>query len=54
LSGATLYGADLFKADLRDADLRDAELSRADVTGEQLASAASLKGAIMPNGTQHE
>ena len=59
LSGAFLYGADLFKADLRgadlrDADLRDAELSRADVTDEQLASATSLKGAIMPNGTQHD
>ena len=59
LSSAYLYGADLFLADLRgadlrDADLRDAKLSRANVTDEQLASATSLKGAIMPNGTQHD
>ncbi len=59
LSGAFLFGADLFNADLNGADLsgadlRDAKLSRANVTDEQLASATSLKGAIMPNGTQHD
>jgi uncharacterized protein YjbI with pentapeptide repeats len=54
LTGADLFNADLSGADLRDAELRDAELSRAKVTDEQLASATSLKGAIMPDGTEHE
>ncbi len=50
----TGFGADLSGADLSGADLRDANLSRAEVTDEQLASATSLKGAIMPNGTEHD
>ena len=59
LSGASMIGADLFNADLSGADLSgadlsDANLSRAEVTEEQLASATSLKGAIMPDGTQHD
>ena len=52
--GANLFNANLSGADLSGADLRDADLSRAEVTDEQLASATSLKGAIMPDGTQHD
>ncbi len=39
-----LVGANLSRADLREAR----------VTSKQLAQAASLKGAIMPDGTRHE
>ena len=41
--------ADLTRANLTAADLRDAK-----VTDEQLAQAASLKAAILPDGTRHE
>jgi uncharacterized protein YjbI with pentapeptide repeats len=51
---AHLGVADLSDADLRDADLRGANLEGAEVTDEQLAQAASLKGAIMPDGTKHD
>ena len=58
----------LFESDLigREAivDLREVNLSRANLSGarltspfvaaEQLAQAASLKGAILPGGTVHE
>ena len=64
LSGANLYHADLPCADLSGADLSGANLSEADLTGadlngaqvtdEQLAQAASLKGAILPDGSVHE
>ena len=64
LDGADLSGADLSGADLRDANLSGANLSEADLSGanlseaqvssEQLAQAASLEGAIMPDGTVHE
>jgi uncharacterized protein YjbI with pentapeptide repeats len=58
LAGANLYDADLRGADLRGADLSGTNLSRARlvgarVTGEQLAQAASLRGAILPDGTVH-
>jgi len=58
LSAANLSGADLMGADLAEADLRWANLDRADlrgaiVTDEQLAQAGSLKGAILPDGTEH-
>jgi hypothetical protein len=58
LAGANLYDADLRGADLRGADLSGANLSRAKlvgarVTGEQLGQAASLRGAILPDGTVH-
>ena len=58
LSGADLSGADLGSADLRAADLREAKLSHANlehakVTQEQLAEAATLEGAIMPDGDTH-
>ena len=59
LSGADLSGADLGSADLRAADLREANLSYANlehakVSPEQLAEAATLDGAIMPDGETHE
>lgn len=54
LTGADLFNADLSGADLSGADLYNANLSRAEVTDEQLASATSLTGAIMPNGTEHD
>lgn len=53
LQNAYLAGADLTGADLHDADLSDADLTKAYVTGEQLATCASLKGATMPDGTKH-
>jgi uncharacterized protein YjbI with pentapeptide repeats len=54
LSGVNLSGAKLYGADLTGADLREADLERATVTDGQLAQAASLKGATMPDGTVHE
>ena len=68
LSNANLLGASLYKAnlhlanlsealllgtDLTGADLFGADLREANVTTEQLDKAASLKGAIMPDGTKH-
>lgn len=40
-------------ADLSGADLSGADLSGAKITDKQLAKAASLKGAILPDGTIH-
>ncbi len=54
LSEINLAGADLSQANLYDADLSDANLSGAiGTTPEQLATAKSLKGATMPDGTKH-
>jgi uncharacterized protein YjbI with pentapeptide repeats len=55
--GANLVGADLWfvqleGADLEGADLRDARLKDAMVAAEQLARAASLAGATLPDGTR--
>lgn len=47
------FGADLGGANLSEAILRQANLTGADVTEEQLAQAASLEGAIMPDGTTY-
>jgi uncharacterized protein YjbI with pentapeptide repeats len=62
LRGADLSGRDLRKADLRGADLLYANLAGANLSGanlqgalvtdEQLAKAASLDGATMPDGTR--
>jgi uncharacterized protein YjbI with pentapeptide repeats len=54
LSHSKLTGANLTAADLTDANLTDADLTDAIVTSEQLATAKSLKGATMPDGTKHE
>ena len=59
LSGADLMGAELRFTDLKDANLESANLSKANLNGakvteEQLAQAASLEGATMPDGTVHE
>ena len=59
LSGADLRGADLEGADLSGANLTQANLSFANllnavVTAEQLTTAKSLTGAIMPDGSKHE
>ena len=51
LEGANLSGAYLRDADLGGANLSGAELSDANVTNNQLAQAASLVGATLPNGT---
>jgi uncharacterized protein YjbI with pentapeptide repeats len=51
LSEADLQGADLIGADLREANLQGAKLLQAQVTKDQLAQAASLEGATMPDGT---
>ncbi len=58
LSGAILNHATLSFATLSDANLSDADLSRANligvtITSEQLAKIISLKGATMPDGSQH-
>jgi uncharacterized protein YjbI with pentapeptide repeats len=53
LVGANLVGANLRGVNLVGADLRGADLSGATVTTEQLGTATSLEGAIMPNGTKH-
>jgi len=54
LSQAHLTIANLSQANLYDADLSDANLSGAiGTTPEQLATAKSLKGATMPDGTKH-
>jgi uncharacterized protein YjbI with pentapeptide repeats len=55
LSEASLRGANLRGADLSGAHLNRANLSGAvGLTDEQIAAAASLKGATMPNGPQYE
>jgi Pentapeptide repeats (8 copies) len=55
LEGANLEGADLSKADLRGADLGRTDLTNAKgITVQELEQqAASLKGAIMPDGSKH-
>jgi uncharacterized protein YjbI with pentapeptide repeats len=59
LSGANLResdlrGADLTEADFTGADLTEADLTDAKVLPEQLSQADSLKGATMPDGSEHE
>jgi len=49
-----LSKGDLSKVNLSRADLTDADLTGAIVTNEQLATAKSLKGATMPDGTIHD
>ena len=53
LDGATLCHADLSDAHLDGTDLHAADLTGAKVTSEQLATAKSLEGATMPDGTKH-
>ena len=58
LSRANLIRANLSQADLSGANLSEANLSgaslyEANLTDEQLKKAASLKGAIMPDGSVH-
>ena len=59
LSGASLKGAKLASADLRGArltgaNLQTANLRSAKISAEQLSSAASLVGAILPDGSTHD
>ena len=59
LSLANLRNADLSGANLRKTYLSDADLSEANLIGaknttdEQLNTARSLQGAVMPNGSKH-
>jgi uncharacterized protein YjbI with pentapeptide repeats len=53
LSGTNLSGANLYGASLWRVDLSGANLSNAKITQAQLNEAASLKGAIMPDGKKH-
>lgn len=53
LSGTHLRGADLNGANLAGANLARANLTKAKVSEKQLAKAKSLRGTIMPDGTQH-
>lgn len=54
LGNAWLAGANLREADLTGADLSFAQLNGAQVTPDQLSKAASLQGAVLPDGTRHE
>ena len=61
MSGAELVAVDLREADLENANLEGADLSGADMEGatgvpvEELEEqAASLEGATMPDGTEHD
>jgi len=54
LNCAYLCDAILHNANLSGADLSGADLSYAKVSEKQLASAKSLKGAIMPDGSKHD
>lgn len=53
LSRASLNETDLTGAILNGANLCEADLTGAIVTSEQLASACSLEGAIMPDGSKY-
>ncbi len=53
LQGADLRSADLTGAKLKNASLQGANLRGAQVTEQQLAEARSLRGTIMPDGSQH-
>ncbi len=53
LTGTTLARANMHSALLREANLEKVNLSGAIVTAEQLATAKSLKGATMPDGSIH-
>jgi uncharacterized protein YjbI with pentapeptide repeats len=50
---ADLQGANLHQATLKEADLQEANLTYAEVSKEQLATALSLEGATMPDGSIH-
>lgn len=58
LHGANLHDADLSVANLTDANLTDANLSGTDLRGamttpQQLTTAFSLSGTILPDGSKH-
>ena len=53
LQGADLRSADLTGAKLKNVSLQGANLRGAQVTEQQLAEARSLRGTIMPDGSQH-
>jgi uncharacterized protein YjbI with pentapeptide repeats len=54
LEGAELQRANLTGANLEGANLQDANCEGAIVSNNQLETAQSLKGAIMPDGTKHD
>jgi uncharacterized protein YjbI with pentapeptide repeats len=54
LNEARLWSADLSGANLSEADLSGADLGGAKVAKKHLATAGSLKGATLPDGTRHE
>ncbi|HNQ95120.1 MAG TPA: pentapeptide repeat-containing protein [Anaerolineales bacterium] len=54
LEGTNLHKADLRRADLSNAILMNAYLEDALVTTEQLKTAKTLKGTIMPDATTHK
>jgi hypothetical protein len=59
LRGVELDDANLLGADLTDADLSGdkphwTDLTRAKITGQQLASARSLEGVTLPDGTRRD
>lgn len=54
LYGANLQGANLENANIQGADLWGANLTGTNVTSDQLASASSIDGATMPDGSKYE
>ena len=54
LASVLLNGADFTGADLRGAILDWSNLEGSNITEEQLLMARSLKGTVMPDGTEHE
>jgi uncharacterized protein YjbI with pentapeptide repeats len=54
LDRVNLREAILIRADLNKTDLSGADLSETEITPKQLSQVASLKGAIMPDGTRHD
>lgn len=54
LQDARLQGAILKGADLSGVNFTQADLTGAEVSDEQLATAKSLAGAIMPDGSRHD
>jgi uncharacterized protein YjbI with pentapeptide repeats len=54
LSGTNLNTATFREAKLNRANLSGADLSGAEITDKQLATAKSLEGATLPDGTKHE
>ncbi len=54
MGGASLKGAKFREADLENANLTGANLQDSDISEQQLANLASLRGATMPDGSRYD